>query len=174
MRDFMYIFAVNMDWKSLPAPKADEPIEAGGIQTIWSRKPQVLGKMNLEIKLNTSVAKSYKGPLPVWPSPNEHYLSEAAFQSRTFKITIEKGNFAPKLFVGFEGDYRHRYGLRLLFDRSPYPTREGFKRPDDGPVPGLNLEVWDMCVAKSLPQSETKGKAMNDESPSFVIGCIVA
>jgi hypothetical protein len=170
VREATFIFAVNMDWKSLPLPKPEESVETLGITTWRSRKPQVLGKVKLQINLNTTVAKSLVGPLPNWASPNEHYLCEAAFRPRTFTITIEKGNFRPKLWVGSEGDFRHRYGLRLLFDKSPYPLREGFKTPDEPPVSSFNFDEMDMFVARSLPQSETKGNAMNDDSPGSTGG----
>jgi len=170
----MYIFAVNIDWKSLPLPEPDKSIKTAGISTFWSRKPQVLGRMNLEIKLSTSVAGSLLGPLPIWPSLNEHYLSEAAFKPRTFMVTIEKGNFVHKRLVGREGNYRIRYGLRLLFSKSPYPTREGLKNPDKSPISELNFDEMDMFVARTLPQSETKGKAMNDDSPGLGRGCTIA
>ncbi|KAK4553635.1 hypothetical protein LTR86_009431 [Recurvomyces mirabilis] len=94
MRETTFIFAVNMDWNILPLPKAEETVKPLGIMTWWSTQPQILGKVKLQINLNTTVAKSLVGPLPI---PNEHYLSEAASRPRTFTITLEKGNFAPKL-----------------------------------------------------------------------------
>lgn len=174
MQETTFIFAVNMDWKSLPLPKPEESVETLGITTWWSRKPLVLGEVKLQINLNTTVAKSLVQQQPNWPMPNEYYLCEAAFRLRTFTITIEKGNFAPKPWVGSEGDFRHRYGLRLLFDKSPYPLRERFKTPDEPPVSGFNFDEMDMFVARLLPQSETKGKAMNDDSPRFTGGWTMA
>ncbi|KXL47883.1 hypothetical protein M433DRAFT_142208 [Acidomyces richmondensis BFW] len=163
MRETTFIFALNMDWKSLPPPKAEESVKTLGITSWWSRKPQVLGKVKLQINLNTTDAKSLGGPFPI---PNEYYLSEAAFRPRIFTVTIEKGNFAPKLWVGKESEgFRLRYGLRLLFDKSPYPLREGFKTPDKPPVSEYNFDEMDMFVAGLLSHSETKGKAMNDDFP---------
>lgn len=173
MRETVFIFAVNMDWKSLPLPKPEESVETLGITTRWSRKPQVLGKVKLQINLNTTVAKSLIRQQPNWPLSNL-YLCEAAFKPRTFTITIEKGNFAPKLSVGREGNFRLRYGLRLLFDKSPYPLREGFKTPDKPPVSTFNYDEMDMFVARLLPQSETKGEAMNDDSPGSTGGWTMA
>lgn len=174
MRETTFILIVDMDWKSLPLPKHEESAEALGITAWWSRKPQVLGKVKLQVNLNTTLAKSVNRPQSLPPSPNEIYLCEAAFRPRTFTVTIEKGNFAPKFRVEREGDFRIRYGLRLLFDKSPYPLREGFKKPDEPPVSGFNFDEMDMFVARSLPQSETKVKAMNDDSPGSTGGWTMA
>ncbi|ELR06919.1 hypothetical protein GMDG_02289 [Pseudogymnoascus destructans 20631-21] len=159
-----YIFAVNLEWKSIPLPKSDEAIETAETKTTANGKPQLLGKLNLEITLNTSVANSLTGWLPNWPSPNEHYLSEAAFRTRSFTAAIEKGNFIPNLWVGYEGKFKQRWGLRLLFDKSPYPTREGLKSLDEVPISVDELDEMVTFLARRLPDSETRGKAMNDDS----------
>jgi hypothetical protein len=159
-----YIFAVNLEWKSIPLPKSDEVIETAETKTTANGKPQHLGKLNLEITLNTSVANSLTEGLPNWPSPNEHYLSKAAFRTRSFTATIEKGNFIPNYWIGHEGKFKLRWGLRLLFDKSPYPTREGLKSLDEGPISVDDLDEMATFLARRLPDSETRGKAMNDDS----------
>lgn len=173
-RETMYIFAINIDCRSLPLPGTDKSIETAGITNFWNRKPQVLGKMKLKITLNKSVAKSLLGPLPFLPSPNEHYLSEAAFKPRTFTVTIEKGNFVPHRLIGYENNYSLRYGLRLLFDKSIYQIREWFKMPEWPPISDVNFEEMHIFVARRLPQSQTKGKAMSDDFSGFRRGCTIA
>jgi hypothetical protein len=120
MPEMGYIFAVNLDWKSIP-PKTITTME---------RTPQSLGVLHLEITLNTSVANSYTGPIPQWPSPNEYYLNETAFQPRCFEVMVEKGNFIPALKIGSTEKYDWpQWGLRLVFDHSPYPGEESLANP---------------------------------------------
>ncbi|KXL51596.1 MAG: hypothetical protein FE78DRAFT_26351 [Acidomyces sp. 'richmondensis'] len=167
MAQLSYAFAVNMDWKILPQSEPEEPVEPSETAIEEDRKPQVLGRAKLEITLNATLAKSLQAREPSkFAAANERHLSEAAFTPRTFTIIVERGNFMPKPLVGIaEGDFRHRYGLRLLFDKSPFPSREGFKTPDKSPVSGFKFDEMDMFVASRLPQSETREKAMNDEPP---------
>ncbi|KAK4969920.1 hypothetical protein LTR66_011601 [Elasticomyces elasticus] len=159
-----YIFAGNLEWKSIPLPKSDQVIETAETKTTRNGKPQLLEKLSLEITLNTSVANSLTEGLPNWPSPNEHYLSEAAFRTRSFTATIEKGDFIPDRWIGHEGEYKQRWGLRLLFDKSPFPTREGLKSPDEVPISVADFDEMATFLARRLPESETRGKAMNDIS----------
>ncbi|OBT75804.1 hypothetical protein VF21_05581 [Pseudogymnoascus sp. 05NY08] len=164
VKDLTYIFAVNLERKSILQPKSDEVTETAETKTTANGKPQLLGKLNLEITLNSSVANSLTEGVPNWPSPNERYLSKAAFRTRFFTATIEKGNFIPDHWVGHEGKIKQRWGLRLLFDKSPYPTREGLKSPDEDPISVDHLEEMATFLARRLPDSETRGKAMNDDS----------
>ncbi|USW56646.1 hypothetical protein Slin15195_G099650 [Septoria linicola] len=92
--DMTYIFAVNLQWKIiLPTTKAESKAQ--------EPTPQTLGTLHLEITLHTSVAKSYPAAhIPGWTSPNEHYLSKAAFQPRCFTVTLEKGRFIPDPYIG--------------------------------------------------------------------------
>jgi len=83
-------------------------------------------------------------------------------------MTIEKGSFMPKPWIGREGGFRHQYGLRLLFDRSPYPTREGLRAPDEPPVSGFRFEEMDLFVARALTQLDAKGTAMDRDSSASV------
>jgi hypothetical protein len=171
-----YFFAVNLKWKSIPLPKADRVIETAKIEATANRKPQLLGKLNLEITLNTSVANSIIGGVPPGPGPNERLLSDAAFRTRSFTVTIEKGNFTPDHWIEYKGSLKQRWGLRLLFDKSPYPAREGFKDLHGGPL-GLDDELAEITtfLARPLPDSETRGKAMNDDSyAGFLQSCSVS
>jgi len=167
MAQLSYAFAVNMDWKILRQSEPEEPVEPSETAIAEDGKPQVLSRAKLEITLNATLAKSLQAREPSkFAAANERHLSKAAFTPRTFTITIERGNFMPKPLVGIaEGDFRHRYGLRLLFDKSPFPSREGFKTPDKSPVSGFKFDEMDMFVASRLPQSETREKAMNYEPP---------
>lgn len=159
-----YIFAVNLEWKSIPLPQSDEVTETAETKITADGKPQTLGKLNLEITLNTSVANPLTEGLPNWPSPNERYLSEAAFRTGSFTATIEKGNFIPDCWIGHEGEFKQRWGLRLLLDKSPYPSREGLKSPDEVPISVDDLDEMATFLTRRLPDSETRGKAMNDDS----------
>lgn len=153
-----YIFAVNLEWKGQPIDSTARVNES----------PQSLGTLNLEITLKTSVADSYNGPRPKWPSPNEHYLTKAAFQPRIFAVSIEKGNFIPDSYIGMRKDgYNPQWGLRLVFDKSPYPAQEGLAHPANSYDCSNRFDKIKTCVARGLKQHEKIGKAMNDSTFTF-------
>ncbi len=170
--DPCYFIAVEIEWKSLPPPPPDPVAETA--QAIWTRGPQLLGRLNLEITLTKRLA-------PVLPPSlmrqntviNEHGLSDDAFQAKSFKATIEKGNFTEPSWAGSGSSNRPRYALRLLFDRSPYPLREEWKKPEGGPDSNLFWENREF-VGRCSPELEGKGTAMNDVAPAGWGSCVVS
>jgi hypothetical protein len=165
--EMTYIFAVNFTWKSLP-PKTNT-------NTSMKRTPQSLGTLNLEITLDTSVANSWPGPVPCWSSPDQpwsspnlHSLTKAAFQPRCFEVMVEKGNFIPDLYIGQKEKKYYQWGLRLVFDHSPYPAQEGLVHPAPGYDCSGRFDEMTTCVARKLRQSRIEGRAMND--PTFTMG----
>ncbi|OAA72184.1 hypothetical protein ISF_01257 [Cordyceps fumosorosea ARSEF 2679] len=74
---------------------------------------------------------------------NESLLVEAAFQPKTYTFTLEKGNFfTPYDAQSPEGltEFTPRFQLRLTFDTSPYPPRDEWKKPEEGPD---SIKFWE-------------------------------
>lgn len=129
-----------------------------------NKAPSLIGQINLEMTLLNRIpqeVQSYR-PMPVF---NE--LEDDAFQPRLYSIRIEKGNFTLPCFAGSENGYRpnNRYALRLLFDRSPYPPRKDWMKPEYGPD---GCGFWDRkeFVGRSTPGLDNKKRAMNDPAPA--------
>jgi hypothetical protein len=125
----------------LPPPQLDQVVETAS--ATWTRGPQLLGQLNLEITLTKRLAQV------VYPSImrnstilNEHSLSDDAFRAKSFTIRMEKGNFTEPIWVKSKDSYRPRYALRLLFDKSPCPPREEWKKPEGGPE---SNNFWQLC-----------------------------
>lgn len=91
-------------------------------------KPQTLGEVDLEIILTTNVSRRYRHIPPDKIRTNEHYLLDDAFHPRQFKVRFERGCFSR--LWGFS-DAKSEF--RLIFDPSPFPQRDMWKRPDRGP-----------------------------------------
>lgn len=65
-----------------------------------------------------------------------------------------------------------RYSLRALFDTSPYPPSEEWRRPEGGPDSNAfwgNREF----VARRAPELEGRWPAMNDPRPAAWNSCVV-
>lgn len=90
--------------------------------------PQVLGEVDLDITLTTTVCRRYRHLPPEKMRTNEHYLSDEAFRPREFKVRLERGCFSR--LWGFS-DAKSEF--RIVFEPSPFPPCEMWKRPDRGP-----------------------------------------
>lgn len=143
-------------------------------------KAQVLGKLRLEITLQKGLAKGLQSSDPdTCLRLHDQYLLPTAYLPKTFTATLEKGNFLPASRKG--RDVMQQYGLRLLFDRSPFPAYEHWNTafPNDVPPVGpADREQSPMVefVARELPREQTIGrKAMNDEPSGKAWGsCVVS
>ena len=156
--------AAEFDWKSLSLSPSDQVVEVASANATWTRRPQLLGQLNLEITLtkrlpgglNFSAMRDKKGNLYL----NEYYLSDHAFRAKSFIVRIEKGDFVEPAYIGEDSvTYKPRYALRLLFDRSPYPPREEWTKPEGGPD---NNNFWNDVEFVGRPLGNKKGTAMND------------
>lgn len=83
-------------------------------------------------------------------------------------MRLERGNFIHESSVGCESHFVLRYGLRLVFDQSPFPTIEGLANDPDGHWRLKERAAFygsrKICVGRSLPDSARKVPAMNDGS----------
>jgi len=128
-----------------------------------NKGPSLIGQINLEITLLKRIPQDLQDYLiPVF---NE--LEDDAFQSKVYSIEIEKGNFILPCLARSENEHRpnNRYALRLLFDKSPYPPRKDWMKPDYGPD---GCGFWDReeFVGRSTPALDDKRRAMNDPAPA--------
>jgi hypothetical protein len=166
-----YFIVAELEWKSLSSPQPDQ-VETTG--ATGPRSPQLLGQLNLEITLSKKLVKELltsKSRLPT--TMNEMFLSDDAFRPKLFTVRIEKGNFIAPSGIGFKDSPRERYALRLLFDKSPYPPREEWKRPEGGPDSNL---FWDNVEFAGRPSPELEKKrriAMNDVDSAGWGSCVV-
>ena len=87
---------------------------------------------------------------------NEIFLSDHAFRPKLFTVRIEKGNFIAPSGIGFKDSHKKGYAFRLLFEKSPYPPREQWKRPEGGPD-SSNL-FWDNVEFAGRPSPELEKK----------------
>lgn len=107
------------------------------------------------------------------PNLNECSLSDDAFRPKSFTIRIEKGDFTEPIWVGSKDSYRPRYEIRLLFDKSPYPPRAEWKKPEGGPD---SNNFWDNIefVGRRAEELDNKRTAMNDVTPTGWGSCVVS
>jgi hypothetical protein len=170
--DFCWFIALELKWKSLSPPQPDQVVETASATR--TRSPQLLGQLNLEITLTKRLAQGVD-PSMIRKSTilNEHSLLDDAFRAKSFMVRIEKGNFTEPIWVGSKGSYRPRYALRLLFDKSPYPPPEEWKKPEGGPE---SNHFWDNVefVGRRSPELDKKGIAMNDVDPAGWGSCVVS
>lgn len=198
MEDHSFLFAVNMRWRCTgPSPQLSEKEKAGASEpaapethpepaSIWSAKswrkqPQVLGKLDLEITLERSLAKTLAGErmLATFAHMNERRLSDAACRPKSFRVTVEKGNFVPTTHVGIDRSIGKqlelRYGLRLVFDRTLAPPWEEFTDPNEWIVSDGGWWRITDYVARQLPKSEYSSPAMNDSAWDYYVrSCVVS
>lgn len=162
------VFALNHRWKQLA--HVDTPRISA-----TNSKPEVLGKLGIEITLTRSRAKSpwgYQHTRSEEERENrslEYYhpklLLDAAFEPRTFMITIEKGNFSHNKESGIDRRYlKERWGFRLIFDKSPYPALENWDWTDGGTYRVEKFGHRRIAVGKPLPESAAAEKPMDDDT----------
>ncbi|KAI1409889.1 hypothetical protein F5Y13DRAFT_169166 [Hypoxylon sp. FL1857] len=170
--NFNYWIAAHFKWNSI-VPSRDP----GQVTSITQNRtsPQLLGELNLEITLTKQ--------LPQWVQSsilsrstlvNEYSLTDEAFRPKSYTIRIEKGNFMVPCCVGYVSSSKTpRYGLRMLFDKSPYPPRSQWREPEQGPD---DCQFWDHIefVSRPAPDLERQGQAMNDTYPRGWSECVVS
>lgn len=116
-----------------------------------------MGQLDLEITLLKRVPQEAQA----WPLVFND-LEDTAFRPKSYSVSIEKGHFVRPCAVGTESP--ERYALRLLFDKSPYPPREEWTRPEGGPDSAQFWRVTEF-VGREAPELEKLGRAMNDPAP---------
>ncbi|KAH8658300.1 hypothetical protein BX600DRAFT_468936 [Xylariales sp. PMI_506] len=96
---------------------------------------------------------------------NEHYLEDAAFADKTYTVRLESGVFeaddtssSSAVYPPGCGLTPPRYGLRLVFDQSPYPPADEW-RADRRTAAANIAKSWDWTTfcARKIPESEGWG-----------------
>ncbi|KAJ5833223.1 hypothetical protein N7474_001534 [Penicillium riverlandense] len=126
-----FILGACFDWKALnPTVLDEQPTITQGAT------PKTLAHISLEITLTDRRCPCPKG----WNFDEKTLerirmsrssFKESAFQPRTFTVRIESGTFAKPFMedhggVKSFGDFAHKYALRLVFDRCPWPLPEEY------------------------------------------------
>lgn len=122
--------AAETDWKPL-----------GDCFMILERKVDMNTDFQVRLDVEITLTKrALEGIPPGWV--NETNLVDAAFRPRIYQIELAKGRFYEPDWLAFEGvpskppkDSEIWYGLRLVFDRSPYPPLEQWKEEVDFGIP---------------------------------------
>lgn len=138
----------------------------------------ILGQLNLEITLTKRLPSwaqiSHLAKVTTKSSEvvnvNERTLTDDAFQPKLYTVRIEKGNFQAPCYLE-STDWRYAY--RLIFDKSPYPSRSQWTEPERGPD---DSQFWDHIefVGRSTPGLEKQGRAMNGPALEGWGSCIVS
>ena len=143
------------------------------MEATQNETPRLLGQLDLEMTLTKRL------PPPVESSVltqstlvNGGSLKDDAFRPKSYAVTIEQGNFKEPFYIGFPDSDNTRFALRLLFDKSPYPPRSEWKKPEQGPDGG---PFWHHTEFVSRVSSDLGGqrKAMNDVSGSSWDNCVI-
>ncbi|TFL04960.1 hypothetical protein BDV98DRAFT_601408 [Pterulicium gracile] len=82
---------------------------------------------------------------------NEALLTDDAFLPKSYIVSLEKGRFITafdQLGEPRRLEYTPEYALRLTFDRSPYPPREEWRRPEGAPDAMKFWEWREFCGGK--------------------------
>ncbi len=134
IQELTYLFALNLKWR-LFSLSPRNAVSVPPCASIWRTKPETLGTFRLEITLTRDLASGLRAPDPaICAQCHESYLLDTAYLPKVFTVTLQKGNFLPASRAGHEDKtYILRYGLRLLFDRSPFPSYEGFNNTSKVP-----------------------------------------
>ncbi|KAF3066461.1 hypothetical protein GL218_09007 [Daldinia childiae] len=175
--NFNVWIAAEFEWRSVEPPR--DPSRSTEVPSQVAsgapgKGPQPLGQLNLEITLTKRLPETVKHSiLSKSTMVNEKSLTDEAFYPKLYTVRIEKGNFVEPCYIGYPSSDKPRFALRLLFDKSPYPPRSGWKRPEEGPDGG---QFWDHVefVGRISPELVKKGAVMNNISTGWWGGCVVS
>ncbi|KDR81166.1 hypothetical protein GALMADRAFT_136208 [Galerina marginata CBS 339.88] len=126
--------AAHIEWKIINSTSVPE--SSAQSHSLLSRFKTASAPKVLDATIEITITKQ-SGPLSLIPIIGEHaqamvgghLLLASAFKPRVFNIIVERGEFVPPL--GFDRKKPRRpfplFGLRLVFDESPYPGKGGWQ-----------------------------------------------
>lgn len=158
--------AAHISWTIADRNKADRLIslESDGFST-W----RLLGEIEIQVTLKKDVPPRWKS----FAGINERYLLDHAFVPKMYTVRLEKGTFAPYAELMMRRIRTpSRYGLRLVFDRSPYPPLQEWRVT--GGAEANKVWEWRIFCARELP--EAGADAVQIDTPEDCDrprGCIV-
>ncbi|RYP08433.1 hypothetical protein DL765_008788 [Monosporascus sp. GIB2] len=142
-RDMPIAICAEIEWRPVKPESFDEAnLDLDGGADGGS--PSAVAEFEVEITLTKRRPASW-GPKVESLRINEHQLTEAAFAPKTYRVTLERGEFRSRedlsRFGAFEmPGWAERFALRLRFDKSPYPPRQEWRQPEG--MPDAN-RVWE-------------------------------
>jgi hypothetical protein len=115
--------------------------------------PQLLGQFNIELTLTKRRTGFFRSGQLQYAKINEACLTEDAFRPKVYTIRLEKGNFITPndARARMEDNLTERFALRLVFDKSPYPSRCEWKKPELGPD-AIQFWEWKEFAARKCPE----------------------
>lgn len=132
----MFVTVANeFDWKVLNPQALEETIDIPGRRNVRRRH---LAYLSVEITLTERlpyrdeerVRTLLKGPTV----GKCHPFKDIAFRPKTYTLRLDLGRFilpwGDDQGGPLEFPYAYEYGLRLVFDKSPYPPPPEWERPD--------------------------------------------
>ncbi|KAF2231371.1 hypothetical protein EV356DRAFT_518537, partial [Viridothelium virens] len=161
--NFDYWIAAELQWKCIKSSNPNQVI--GDAQ---NGNSLLLGQTNLEITLIKRLPQCAESSyLSKSSNLNELNLTDDAFQSKLYTVRIEHGNYIEPCAIGYLDSDRPRFARRLLFDKSPYPPRSEWRKPEGGPDGGQFGDHKEFVCRRSSDLGK-QGRAMNDdESQGF-------
>ncbi|KAF2237046.1 hypothetical protein EV356DRAFT_565140 [Viridothelium virens] len=166
--NFNYFIFADIQWKTI---KSSNPSQDTG--STWTKTPKVLGQLDVEITLVNQLPQCGESTaLLNMKNLNGNNLVDDSFQPKVYSIRIEEGNFKEPCDGSPPNSEQYRYARRLLFDKSPYPPRSEWKRPEGGPD---SNQFWDIkeFVGRQSRDLRGKGRAMNDPDAGGWNRCVI-
>jgi hypothetical protein len=166
--DSFWLICAELGWRSIqPLNHVEPPTQS----TSWNNGPRLLGQLDLETTLNKQLPQHFRSSC-LANVVNEHVLTDDAFKPKLYTVRIEKGDFMSPSSIGFSSKFEARFALRLMFDKSPYPSRSQWKNPDKGACcyPFSDFKEF---VSRASPNVVHQRRAMNDKS-TYLNSCVVS
>ncbi|KAI5928092.1 hypothetical protein F4810DRAFT_646899 [Camillea tinctor] len=117
--EFNLYVAAEFDWQPQPgSPALDRTINLAADQAL-------LAEYNLELTLTKRRIPSLGSTSTEGALINESHLTDAAFVPKNYTVRLEKGRFPVSRNVSVWANWW--YGLRIVFDKSPFPSIEEWK-----------------------------------------------
>ena len=119
--------AAEFDWKFLSGEDGNILVDLS--DTSDKSSTQKLFKFGIEMTLTKRRIPKLGHMAMEGYRINEELLSDDAFVPKTYSVCLERGNFLTQHDTLCEEllEGTPRWGARITFDRSPYPSRETWK-----------------------------------------------
>lgn len=163
-----YWIAAELEWKNI---ESRDPSQIAS--STQDENPGLLGQLGLGITLAKRLPRRVESSILSESSIiNELGLTDDAFRPKSYTVRIEQGNFIEPCYIGCPSLDRPRFALRLLFDKSPYPPRSEWRKPENGPD---DSQFWHHkeFVSRSFWDPKKQERPENDISAWTRNNCLV-
>ena len=163
--------AAELEWKLKRVDHFDGSVNISSVdQSCKNPTPHVISQFDIEITLTKSCIPSLRSWMKPSYQVNEKLLVDDAFRPKTYSVRLEKGNFlcAYDAMLPKEDEFTPRFALRLVFDKSPYPPRQEWKKPEGAPD-AVKMWEWKEFCARESPEL----KAIANRDP-WLGQCVVS